>query len=184
VVVVFDVFAAVPLDFPPQLARVPSARTAITTTLSDLLIATSSSAETIEGTTVAFGRSSRSAIAGCDGKVALARRRRAVIDEALGRDRCSDALVDDTHDLELTVVTVRACRDPITDSDVARRLRRCTVDPDVAAAYGVGGRGPRRVHAHRPQPSVDPRPFHRSSVAGSSIKSLVARPGSSTTLHR
>jgi hypothetical protein len=66
---------------------------------------TSSPAETIQGAAVALGRSAGAPLACDDRRVDVAgRRRRAVVDEALGRDRCPDSFVDDAYDLEIAVV--------------------------------------------------------------------------------
>ena len=79
-----------------------------------------------------------------------------MVDEALGRRRRPDALLDDRYNLE-DPLALDERLDPIADLDLCGRLGGAFVHADFpAAARGRGG-GPGLEEPDRPQPDVHPR---------------------------
>ena len=78
---------------------------------------------------------------------------------------CADTFFDDPHDLENPVSPSGEGGYTITDAHGRGWLRGCTVDPNVPARAGIGGRRARRIQAHCPQPLVDTRVLHSKTIA-------------------
>ena len=106
---------------------------------------------------LALGRTARAAVAGSHHDSLLARRKgRALVDIALGGNRCADTLGDhplDDHDVFAPFVMQPHL---ITGPDGVRGLDPYPVDPDVPGPAGTrrGRTGPGQPH--RPDPAVHP----------------------------
>src|SRR6185295_17295653 len=103
------------------------------------------------------------------------RRRRAVVDEALGGQRRRHPLADQPHDLEHPLALTGVGLDAVADVNGARRLHRSPVDGDVAALAGVAGDRSLLVDAHGPQPLVDAgavrHPSRNERMSGIAVRS-------------
>ena len=78
-----------------------------------------------------------------------------VVDEALRRDRGSDSLVEERHDLEDSLAPGEGL-DPVADLHRRRRFRSHAIHAHMPAATRRGRRGPALVEPDRPQPRIHP----------------------------
>jgi hypothetical protein len=79
-----------------------------------------------------------------------------VVDEALGRRRRTDALVDDRYNLE-NALALNECLDPIADLDLGGGFGSAAVHAHFPSAAGGRRRRPSLEEPDRPQPDVHPR---------------------------
>jgi len=108
-------------------------------------------AESIDLATVPLRRSTGAGIANqWRGDEVSGWKRRAVVDECLGRKRRTHTLVEQFHDLEGPVSLCHSDLDPCTHGHLCRRLGRGAIDRDVSARARCRGSGARLVHADCP----------------------------------
>ena len=111
----------------------------------------------LDTSALALGRTARAAVAGShrDGLLA-GRRGRAIVDIALGGDRCADTLGDDSLDDHDAFASFGAKPHLITGPYGMRGLNPYPVDPDVPGPAGTGRGRAGPGQPHRPDPAVHP----------------------------
>jgi hypothetical protein len=119
-------------------------------------------AKLVELSTVTLGRSTSAAISFEDrrGQRIAFRRWRTVIDEARDRNRCADALRNDSDHIGDSFPLVQASLDPIAHLDRRRRLRGFAVDLHMARSTCTCCVGPCLGQTNRPQPLINPHALH------------------------
>jgi hypothetical protein len=106
---------------------------------------------------LALGRTSCARVAGSHRDSLLAGRRgRAIVDIALGGDRCAGPLGDDPLDHHDAVAAFVVQPHLITGPDGMRGLDPYPVDPDVPGPAGTGRGRAGPGQPHRPDPAVHP----------------------------
>ena len=94
----------------------------------------------VDAAAFTLGRPTRAAFADGYREDRLAwRRRRAVVDVALGGHGRADPFADDLRDDHDAFASVLAKPDLVTGPDQVRGFDACAIDPDVAGPAGTGG---------------------------------------------
>ncbi len=126
----------------------------------------------VDAAALALGRAPGAALAD-DGRCGPQDDRggRAVVDQARGRDRCADPLLDEGHHLE-DAFAFREGLDPVTDLYGGGSLRGGAVHANMAAPAGGGRRRTGLVDPDGPEPRVHSCRFDGAIVAGSATRRI------------
>lgn len=136
-------------------------------------------AELFDLAAVAFGRAAGAAVTHEHARVG-GFYRRAVVNEAVGRERRADSFANDLRDFDDPLPLGDSCLDAVADLDGACRLRRRPVQQDPTRAAQIGSNGARRRQPYRPQPDVEAHrfdvvivPYRTSGRAGKQRQSAI-----------